>query len=270
MALPVALQLYSIRDVLDRDFEGSIRQIAEMGYDGVELLGFSDELPAREVRSILDGCGLSAVSAHCPFDVMRNAPEETFEKADLCGCRRLVIPWMDIFSYAPDRLDQTLEQIAALGQRAREHGLTLQYHNHDFEFTKIGEEYILDLLYRTIPADCLQTQLDTCWVRVAGEDPVAYLKKYAGRAPTVHLKDFSGTKGRGMYDLIGKTAAREKKDTDFAFRPLGGGKQDIPSLLQASEEAGAEWVIVEQDESPDMPTLQAAQISRQYLKSLGW
>ncbi len=271
MALPVALQLYSVRDQLEKDFEGTIKQVAEMGYTGVELSGFPDAPSPAEIRAILDKYGLTAMSSHCPFAQMQEEPDRIFESAHICGLSYLAIPWLNAKeAYAEDAIEHTLAAIEDLGKKAKDAGLTLLYHNHDFEFQKIDGEYILDRIYRCVPADYLKTQLDTCWIRVAGEDPAKYLKKYTGRAPLVHLKDFSGHRGRGMYGLIGSKESGEKQDSDFRFQPIGSGVQDIMAILNASQEAGAEWVVVEQDSSPDMPTLEAARVSRNYLRSLGW
>jgi sugar phosphate isomerase/epimerase len=157
-----------------------------------------------------------------------------------------------------------------LGKIAGDLGMTLLYHNHDFEFTKINGEYALDILYTEVPADKLQTELDTCWVNVGGENPAKYIRKYKGRSPVVHLKDFAGQKGENMYALIGIDDG-EKKDTSGAFelRPVGKGVQDFPEILKASEEAGVKWVVVEQDEpSMGKTPLECANISIQYLKSL--
>lgn len=99
--------------------------------------------------------------------------------------------------------------------------MTLLYHNHDFEFTKVDGAYALDRMYADIPAALLQTELDTCWVNVAGESPVAYLNKYAGRAPVVHLKDFvmPGKKPAHMYELIGvDDDGAPGEDEVFEFR----------------------------------------------------
>lgn len=123
--------------------------------------------------------------------------------------------------------------------------------------------------YQEIPADLLQTELDTCWVNVGGENPAQYVRKYTGRAPIVHLKDFSGSKTENMYSLIGTDAAKEEASEKFEFRPIGYGRQDIPSILAASEDAGAGWVIVEQD-SPSMgkTPMECAKMSIDYLKSI--
>ena len=147
--------------------------------------------------------------------------------------------------------------------------MQLLYHNHDFEFEKINDQYILDTYYGEISADLLQTELDTCWVNVGGENPAQYVRKYTGRAPIVHLKDFAGSKTANMYALIGTDAAKEESSSKFEFRPVGYGKQDFPSILAAAEDAGAGWVVVEQD-SPSMgkTPMECAKMSIDYLKSI--
>jgi sugar phosphate isomerase/epimerase len=130
----------------------------------------------------------------------------------------------------------------------------------------------LDVLYKSVPADLLQTQIDTCWVNVAGEDPADYLKKYPGRSPVVHLKDFvmPGKKPEKMYELIG--LQEEKKETEaktFEFRPLGFGAQNLPKILQACEAVGAKWVVVEQDRpSMGKTAMECAEASFKYLASI--
>ena len=114
-----------------------------------------------------------------------------------------------------------------LGEVAKGYGIQLLYHNHDFEFMKVDGKYALDELYDSVPADLLKTELDVCWVNIGGENPADYIRKYAGRCPVVHLKDFFGTKSENMYELIGIKSTAPKRPTDFEFRPVGSGMQDI-------------------------------------------
>lgn len=147
--------------------------------------------------------------------------------------------------------------------------MQLLYHNHDFEFVKIDGKYALDILYDTVPADLLKTELDTCWVNVGGENPADYVRKYTGRAPVVHLKDFAGEKSEHMYELIGIEEEKKEEKQKFEFRPVGYGKQDFKAILAASEDAGAEWVIVEQDQpSMGKTPLECAKMSIDYLRSI--
>jgi len=265
MKLPIALQLYSVRDELAKDFLGTLQKVKEMGYDGVELSGLNGRDP-REVKRMLDEVGLACPSSHAPVAEQRE--NGAFARYVQAGVRFVAVPWMD-YGNENERLRENIETVRTLAEAAAKEGITLLYHNHDFEFKKVNGKAILDVLYEEIPSHLLQTQLDTCWVKFAGEDPVDYLKKYAGRAPLVHLKDFwsDGENGVAPYDLIGKSSEARKK-TKFEFRPVGYGLQDIPAIVKASEEAGAEWLIVEQDESSARPTLEAARMSIEYLRSL--
>jgi sugar phosphate isomerase/epimerase len=170
--------------------------------------------------------------------------------------------------------EPTIQDILNIGRIAKEMGMSLLYHNHDFEFVTIDGKYALDILYETIPADILQSEIDTCWVHFAGVNPVEYLKKFKGRAPVVHLKDFTAddtSSSDTPYDLIMSNAPKKtREESHFKFQPLGYGKQDIPSLLEACEYVGAKYVIVEQDVSTARTGLEDAEISRNTLKKYGW
>ena len=125
-----------------------------------------------------------------------------------------------------------------------------------------------------MPAAYLQTELDTCWVNVGGENPADFVRKYTGRAPVVHLKDFhmSGKLPKHLYALIGLDDDKtDDEPSTFEFRPCGCGMQDMPALLAASVDAGAEWVIVEQDEpSMGLSRMECIAKSRENLRKLGW
>lgn len=265
MKLPIALQLYSVRDVLEQDFLGTLKKVKEMGYDGVELSGLNGRDPL-EVKRMLEEVGLPCPSSHVPLDEQQQ--EGAFARYAQVGCRYVAIPWMDV-GENHEKLQANLALFRKLGEKAAQAGITLLYHNHDFEFDKVDGKAIFDAIYDTVPSSLLQTQMDTCWIKFAGQDPAAYLRKYAGRAPLVHLKDFwaSGAHTAVPYDLIGKEARAERRK-DFEFRPIGYGVQNIPELIRASEDAGAQWLIVEQDQSMDRPTLEAAKMSIDYLHTL--
>ena len=131
--------------------------------------------------------------------------------------------------------------------------------------------YGLDFLYEAVDACTLKTEIDTCWVKYAGENPAEYVKKYAGRCPVVHLKDYVGVKGgKTPYALIGMEDTSAKPDEiAFEFRPVGHGCQNIPEIVEAGLASGAEWFIVEQDLSVGRTPLEACRMSIDYLKSIG-
>ena len=269
---PIGIQLYSVRDDMAADFEGTLRKIKAMGYDGVEFAGIFGKDP-KEIKSMCSEIGLVPVSAHVPFVDMMKDPEGVISAYKEIGCEQVVIPYLTPeFRPGAERFSEVIEGAKVLGEVCKKLGMTLAYHNHDFEFTKIDGEYALDILYKEVSPDLLQTQLDTCWVNVGGEDPAEYIRKYSGRTLTVHLKDFVGEKSEKMYALIGIDDGDQKSSEPaekFCLRPVGYGKQNFPEILKAAEEAGAKWVIVEQDNpSMDKTPMECAEMSIKYLKSL--
>ena len=272
MSLPIALQLYSVRHEMKNDLPATLKKVKEMGYDGVEFAGLFDRDPA-EIKALCKECGLVPISAHVPVKEMIEDADATFQTYAAIGTRFAAIPFLpDEYRPAHEKFEEMIEMIKRFGAIAKKYGIQLLYHNHDFEFVKLDGTYGLDVLYREVSADLLQTELDVCWVNVGGEDPADFIAKYAGRTPVVHLKDFVGEKAENMYELIGeKTVAAPKRPEGFEFRPVGYGKQDFPAILAAAKKSGAEWVVVEQD-SPSMglDELACAKKSIEYLKSFNW
>ena len=274
MKFSVALQVYSVRDFAEKDLKGTLAKIKEMGYEGVELAGLYGYSYA-EVKEAVDAAGLKLVSAHVPLAEMVADPEGVLTGYAEMGCKYVAVPYLpDELRPGTDMFGKTLEDIRMLCGVAKEKGITMLYHNHDFEFVKLDGKYALDVMYDTIPADLLQTEIDTCWVNVAGEEPAAYVRKYAGRAPIVHLKDFymsdrDAESDGPFYELIGNDQKASGENV-FEFRPVGYGLQNFPEILKASEEAGAAWVVVEQDRpSMGKDPMECAAMSREYLKKLG-
>ena len=275
MKLPVAVQLYSVRDEMEKDFYGTIKLMKEIGYDGVEFAGLFDQKP-EEIKAFCDEIGIVPISAHVPYYDMLENPEAVLSDYAKIGCKYVAVPYLtEECRPGTDGFAATVEGIRKIGEAAKALGIQLLYHNHDFEFVKIGEEYALDVLYSTIPENLLKTEIDTCWVNVAGVNPAEYITKYSGRSPVVHLKDFkkSGDNLGKLYDLIGiddDSAAEEEEDA-FSFMPVGHGVQDMPEILAACEDAGAQWVVVEQDSpAKDNTPVNSVTLSREYLKTLGW
>ena len=275
MKLPVAVQLYSVRDEMEKDFYGTIRKMKEIGYDGVEFAGLFGQNP-EEIKAFCEEIGIVPISAHVPYYDMLDNPEAVLADYVKIGCKYVVVPYLtEECRPGTEGFEATVAGIRKIGEAAKAMGIQLLYHNHDFEFVKIGEEYALDVLYSTVPEDLLKTEIDTCWVNVAGVNPAEYIEKYDGRSPVVHLKDFKKTEGKQgkLYELIGieDEGAEEEDEDAFTFMPVGHGMQDIPAILGACEKVGAQWVVVEQD-SPakgDTP-LNSVTLSREYLKTLGW
>jgi len=255
--IKTGLQLYSLRDSASKDPAAVLAAVKEMGYDGAELAGLYG-YSAEKIKSFADGAGLCLISAHVPFaDLVANTEKE-IENALTLGLEYVAVPYMTE-EYRPTfpRFFEAVDAIRSLGEKFKAAGITLLYHNHDFEFKKVDGVYGLDYIYSHVSPELLKTEIDTCWVNVAGEDPSAYVRKYAGRCPLVHLKDFympkgSVKEGHRLYSLIGMKDEKEECSS-FEFRPCGHGMQDMASVIAASVESGAEWLVVEQDQpSPSL------------------
>ena len=257
---PIALQLYSVRDAMGADFEGTLKAVAAMGYQGVEFAGLFGH-SADEVRGLCEKYGLTPISAHVPYTDMVEDTDKTMATYAAIGC------------YHNESYEAFIAHVKMLGEAAKKHGMTLLYHNHDFEFEKMDNgEYRLVNLYNDVPASLLETQLDLCWVNVGGENPAAFLRRYDGRTPVVHLKDFAGHKSDKMYALIGVDDGAQSDETqaEFELRPVGYGVQKVPEILEAATASGAQWIVVEQDEpSMGKTPMECAAMSREYLKTLG-
>jgi len=269
----IGLQLYGVRGDLERDFEGTLKAVAEMGYEYVEFAGYYGR-SAEEIKALLEKYSLKCVSVHQMPEFFAEKGKEGVEFLKTFGVKYSVIP-----SYPRHKLkgtpdyDQTVKFFTEVGQLLKDNGMELLYHNHDYEYEKFEDKYLIDWLLSDVPN--LDPQFDVCWVNYGGEDPVKYLEKYAGRVDVIHLKDFVCTKLKSgpVYALIDKDGKTGKvashNDTGFEYKPLGKGVQDIPAILAAAERAGTKYIIVEQDDSSDLPPLEAMRISREYLKSLG-
>ena len=270
MSLPVAIQVYSVLKYAEADLRGTLTALRDMGYDGVEFAGLYGH-SAAEVRELCRELGLVPISAHVPYVDMLKDPAGVLSQYAEIGCKYVAVPYLSP-EHRPGtpNFEYVVEFIGIIAKAAKKLGIQLLYHNHDFEFIRLDGKYALDILYDTVPAELLATELDTCWVNVGGEDPAAYIEKYSGRAPVVHLKDFFGEKSDDMYELIGIDNKAPKRPSGFEFRPVGAGLQNFPEIIAASKKAGSEWLVVEQDQpSMGLSPLECAAKSREYLRSIG-
>lgn len=241
--LPVALQLYTVRDACEKDFEGTLKQVADMGYVGVELAGTYGR-SAEEVKQMLDELKLPCVGSHTGD---RDIEEVVaFHKALDCN----YVGWPVFPGGLPKTEDELKAAIKHLNERGAEYkkrGLSLYYHNHSREFEIIAGKPILDWFYENTDPDLVKAQYDVCWIYNAGVDPADYMRKYPGRCPLLHLKDMK---------------------EDKTLTEVGNGVVDFDSIFAASEAAGVEWYVVEQDRW-ERPSVDSARISFENLKKWG-
>ena len=268
--MPIAYQLYCVREEMECNFTGTLKKVKELGFDGVEFAGFFGK-SAREVKTILQELSLAPLSSHVPLKLIQGNPEGTIAYHKELGCPYIAVPYLE----EGDRpgaagFAGVISSIFKFSLACREAGIQLLYHNHDFEFKQVSAIYGLDFLYQAIPAELLKTEIDTCWVKYAGIDPISYLASYKGRAPVVHIKDYiSDNSGRTPYALIGIDEGAQVDRSGFSYRPFGHGCQDAVGLVQAAIDAGAEWLILEQDDPSGESPFADAKMSMETFSRLG-
>jgi len=267
---PIAYQIYSAREEAEKNLSGVLKEIASLGYDGVEFAGFYGH-SAEDILALLAEYNLTPISSHVPIQLMEEDMFGVISFHRKIGCPYIAIPYLDEQTRpgAPG-FARMVRRIRSFGRLCEEAGIQLLYHNHDFEFVQVSGQYGLDFLYDAVPPCALQAEIDVCWVKYAGEDPSAYIRKYAGRCPVVHLKDYVGVKGGpAPYGLIGQEDGEDRSKMAFEFRPVGHGCQDVESVVTAGIESGAKWFVVEQDMSVGRTPLEAAAMSIETLRRTG-
>ncbi len=252
--MKIGLQLFTLRDELAKDFKGTLRQVAAMGYEGVEFAGYGD-IPAEEMRDLLQELGIEAFGSHVGLQSLEENLENEINYLKTVGAKYAILPWL-----SPEQLKggeafwrELIEKLAKFGARFHEAGLQFCYHNHDFEFAaQIDGEYIFDAMYTKVDADLLKVEMDIGWVQYSGVDPIAYIAKYAGRLPLLHLKDFRKATSDKHIDTV----------------ELGNGDLALNDIIGAASKAGVEWIVVEQDSCAN-PPLESVQTSMNWLKANG-
>jgi len=225
------LQLYTVRDALDADMEGTLRRVADIGYREVELAGLP-RVTAPAMRASLQRHGLDAPSMHASYDSLRGDFAAVAEEARALGATYLVCPSVDARERrTADDWKRICETLNESGRAARARGLVLAYHNHDFEFVPFadGTMPFRLLMAETDPHD-VRLELDVYWVAKAGQDPVQYLKSAAGRIVLVHLKDLGA---------------------DGSTVELGSGVLQMEEIVRTALLGGVRHLFVEQDDSAD-------------------
>lgn len=225
------LQLYTVRDLLRADLDGTLRSVADMGYREVELPG-SDSADIRAIHEKLKRYGLDVPSLHVGYDGLRSGHNAALEDALGLGAVFVVCPSID----AGERRTAhdwkvVCQTLGKAGRLVRGQGLILAYHNHDFEFVPFADGTTpFDLLIRETDPSDVTLELDVYWAAKAGRDPVRCLKENAGRISLVHLKDMAA---------------------DGSITEVGAGVLPIEEIVRTALLAGAKHLFVEQDDPPD-------------------
>lgn len=237
---PLGVQLYSVRHELAEDFEGTIAQLAEMGYEGVEFADYFG-LSGSEIRTILDRYDLRCCGTHVMLDVLREDMfEETIEFNQEMGNRYFIIRWIpEEERDTRESFLRTIEEYNEITERLGTYDMRLGYHNHDYIFETFNDEYLWDILAENTDERFI-LQLDTGHAALMGQDPVELIHRHPGRTASIHAKAYS---------------------TENEEAVIGEDQLDWAGIIEASEEVGGiEWYILEY-EIENVPPLEALEAS---------
>lgn len=246
----IGLQLYTVRDAMEKDPRGTLAKVAEIGYNSVELATYTGSekfygMSPSEFAVVLKQNGLVAPSAHYRLgeeqpkgEVQQGTILHDWDKAvddaAALGLKYMVCAYLaDVERGNLDHYKKVAEQLNTAGERCKKAGIQLCYHNHDFEFIKQDDQYPYDILLAT-DKDLVKMEIDLYWITKAGQDPIKLLNEHPGRFPLWHVKDLDNT---------------PKKD----FTEVGNGIIDFKKIFQQKSTAGLKYFFVEQDKTPGSP-----------------
>jgi sugar phosphate isomerase/epimerase len=239
----VGLQLYSVREALAEDFEGTVRKIAEMGYNTVEPAGFPGSNVDEAVK-IFERFGLKRVSCHGQLPIGDNK-NEVIDMARKLGVKYIFSGKGPDFWTSVDDVKKRAEEFSEAAENLKGTGLKIGNHNHNWEMRIFDGKPAYRIFLEEVHPD-VTWQIDTYWVKIGGLDPINVIKEIGDRCPVVHIKDGMGEKG-------------------LPFKPLGEGVMDIPAVVNAAMDKEA--LIVEQD-SGEGDMLENVRTSIDYLKKI--
>lgn len=227
----IAVQLYNFRGILTKEFRDTLREIAGMGFDGVEFAGYYGDMAPKKLADFLGETGLKCAGCMFPADALKKIDDEAYRYASL-----LQTPAVTISSKADfeKMFQDVVDTFTVIGNNAAAHGLRFSYHNHWWELAKCGDTTALEVVLAATDPEKVFIEPDVCWLHRAGIDPVQFLEKYCSRIKQVHLKDI---------------VIPEKIETTTE---LGKGIIGISRIIKSvSALPGDIWMIYEQDHTAD-------------------
>lgn len=243
----VGVQLYTVREAMKTDFEGTISKVAAIGYKEVEFAGYFDHSP-KDVRALLDKNGLASPSCHADYAVVERKWPETLEAAKIVGHRYIICPWVDEKQRAePGGWKRAANLFNKAGEASKKAGIQFGYHNHSFEFDpaeSLGGKLPYDFFLAELDPKLVTMELDLCWISVAGKDPLGYFEKYPGRFPLVHVKDY--VKDPNLTSTYKGATGSVRFEGRLA--DVGQGSVDWKRIFAQSGKAGIKHYFVENDE----------------------
>lgn len=230
--MKVAIQLYTVRQHTAEDMTGTLIELGKLGYRAVEFAGYGNSEP-KAIRETLERTGIDGISAHVPLARIDDAFDTVVDEMHILGCRHLIIPWLPPEMRNRSGFDHLIATLNARAPEARDAGLQLGYHNHDFEFMADEDGiFPFDRIANTTDPALVSLEIDCGWVAYAGQDPVALIERHRGRVPLLHAKE---EQIDGLTDLPAP----------------GAGPLPWHEIVRAGVSAGSGYLIAEDDNPRD-------------------
>jgi sugar phosphate isomerase/epimerase len=258
----LGMQLYTVRDAMAKDFDGTLARVAGLGYKEVEFAGYFGKTP-QQVKAALAANGLTSPSTHVGYDMLGDKLPQVVEASTVIGHKFIVNPWIDEpVRNQPGAWQRAAEAFNRAGATTAKAGIQFAYHNHHFEFVPVEGKKPLDLILDTCDPALVKIELDLCWTAAAGQDAVAWFQKHPGRFPMVHVKGLK----RLPADAAGWTAAPPIEQLMPDVADVGPGPIDWARIFSHAREAGIQHYFVEHDQ-PASP-FDSLAVSAKYLEGL--
>ncbi|MGH9511728.1 MAG: sugar phosphate isomerase/epimerase family protein [Terriglobales bacterium] len=266
----IGVQLYTVRDAMQQDMDGTLAKVAAIGYKEVELAGFTMDggkilyftHSPEDLKASLDRHGLAAISTHVNYVSLspENFPK-VIEVSKMLGHRYIVNPWIDdAVRTQPDGWNQAAATFNHAGEMSKKSGIQFAYHNHWFEWFPVNGKLPYDILLQETDPNLVKMEMDLCWITIAGQDPVKYFDRYPGRFPLVHVKDMK------KLPKVNASGKQDFGDSLADMTEVGSGVIDWKRIFAHADKAGIKYYIVEHDK-PESP-FESIRTSYQYMKAL--
>lgn len=243
-----AAQLFTLRNELKEDFPGVLRELKNRGWKAVQIDGLFGYSP-QEISAVLNETGLETAGMHIGLDRMKHDLDNVIKEAILFKSKDIFCHYMEESMQNEEGYKQAKSELLEAIQKLEPLGFRVGYHNHDFEFkTMVDGKNALEYILEPSGNRFIYPEIDTYWIKKAGRDPLAFIKKYTGRTLYIHLKDMT-TDGR-----------------DY-FTEIGTGSIDFESILWWGQKNGVEWYVVEQDDCEGSP-IDSLSVSLQNLEKI--
>jgi sugar phosphate isomerase/epimerase len=241
----LGVQLYTVRDQMKADFDGTIAKVAAIGYKEVEFAGYFDHTP-QQVRAVLDRNNLTSPSCHVEYAVLGDKWPSVIESSKIIGQSYIVCPWIsEELRKQPDIWQRAAETFNRAGEISKKSGIQFAYHNHWFEFLPVNGKLPYDMLLEQCDPKLVKMELDLCWITVAGADPLTYFNRYPGRFPLVHVKDMK------KLPKVSTAGSQDFGSSLTDMTSVGSGIIDWKRIFAQSDKAGIKHYIVEHDKPED-------------------